>query len=161
MGLKTIASLGKEKYERIGQTDAKKIISLVSNYSARSGMKPIVKNLGTSKVSVLKFLKRFNKSTDIDKVVRATQKHFNKDIDPAIQKRYLKVNMQKDESGVRNKQMYNIKYAGGAVRTKGVKENINVGGGIKTGFAQAYKNDKLPNNLAPKAPSTGTRPIGL
>lgn len=76
-------------------------------------------------------------------------------------KRNLKFDMQKDESGVRNKQMYNIKYAGGAVRTKGMKEDINVGKGIKTGFAQAYKSDKLPDNPASKASLSGTRPIGF
>jgi len=169
--LKTIASLGKEKYERIGATKAKEILKGM-DYMTRSKLKSEAVNLGTGKVSVLNFTKRISKthgSTAASKFIGAVQKHYNDDIDPKIQKRYMKVNMQRDK--LPDSRERTIQYAGGSIanksisqdnrRVKGVKENLNVGTGIKTGFAQNFNKTEPPSNSAPKMPPTGTRPIGL
>lgn len=171
--LKTIFSLKpNERYQRIGQTDAKKIVRLVSNYSARSSMKPIVRGLGTSKVSVNNFVKKFKKSSDVDKIIRAVQKNNNKGVDPEIQKKYMKAGMQRDESVIENNYRRANLSAAGEIgrhgvtseefrRTKGAASNLNIGTGVKTGFAANYNNKNLPNSSTPKSSLGGSRPIGL
>ena len=86
-------------------------------------------------------------------------------------KRNLKLGMQKDDSGLKRRSMYDTEYAGGKVRTsgfvktevrtKGVMKNLKVGEDIKVGFAQDHKSDELPKSPASNMPPAGTRPIGL
>jgi len=164
MILKTASSFEpNEKFVPIGQSKAKGILKSIKNHSTRIKLKPTAVKIGTGRISLLKLTKRISAFGPLatDKFVRAARTYLNKGINPDIQKVYIKEGMQRDETGIKNKQMYNIKYAGGNVRTKGIKEDLNVGGGIKTGFAQNYKSDKLPNNSAPKEPMAGTRPMDL
>ena len=91
MALKTIASLGKEKYERIGSTKAKEILQGM-DYITRSKLKAEARNLGTGKISVLNFIKHINKthgSVAASKLISATQKHFNDGVNEAARKRNI------------------------------------------------------------------------
>jgi len=165
--LKTIASLGKEKYERIGATKAKEILRGM-DYMTRSKLKAEAINLGTSKVSILNFTKHISKThgaVAASKFINATQRNFNKGIDPKIQKTNLKANMQRDLTDRETKQ---INFAGGqslatgvstqqTPRTKGIMGDIGVKRG-EIGFAQNLSNKKLPDNQPPKTPPVGTPP---
>jgi len=177
MGLKTVASLGKEKYERIGSTKAKEILQGM-DYITRSKLKAEARNLGTGKVSVLNFIKHINKthgSVAASKLISATQKHFNDGIEEAAKKRNInRVRRQRTEEEfepMSKGAVFNKQYAGGrSVESHGVRhgtmEDLGVSwnktGGKIGGFASQYKDSKLPNKPAPsQMPSTGTRPIGL
>lgn len=90
-------------------------------------------------------------------------------------KRNLKVNMQRDESGLGlDSQRYKASFSGNVVSTKSVavaetvaKAQKEIGAGrigINTGpvgLATNYKNSKLPDNSLPKIPPAGVRPLGL
>ena len=166
--LKTIASLGKEKYERIGAIKVKEILKGM-DYTTRSKLKPEAVNLGAGKISVLNFIKHINKThgaVAASKVIKAAQKHFNDDIDPAIQKRYMKVNMQRDDSFLREKDISNknisiLGRVGGGVHGDASRLGVGIKQAQSRVSALSPSNNKPLNNPAPKAPLGGSRPLGL
>ncbi|MDD4271530.1 MAG: hypothetical protein PHF50_01865 [Patescibacteria group bacterium] len=168
--LKTIASLGKEKYERIGAIKAKEIFKGM-DYTTRSKLKPEAVNLGTGKISVLNFIKRINKAHGAvvaSKVIRAAQKHFNDDIDPAIQKRYMKINMQRDDSFLKEKDTSNknisiLGKVGGGVHGDASKLGVGITQARSRVSALSSNANVLSNNSMPKASAAGgiKKPIGF
>ncbi|MDP2736453.1 MAG: hypothetical protein Q8O59_01555 [bacterium] len=183
MGLKTVASLGKEKYERIGSTKAKEILRGM-DYITRSKLKAEARNLGTGKVSVLNFIKHINKthgSVAASKLINATQKHFNHGVDEAAKKRNInRVRLQRTEEETKDVKRGDFisQLAGGRkVESYGVRSSIKdehgtmkdlkvVGWGKKGdrvgGFAKQNYDNNSSNKPAPsQAPSIGTKPIGF
>lgn len=177
MGLKTVASLGKEKYERIGSINAKKILQGM-DYITRSKLKAEARNLGTGKVSVLNFIKHIKEkhgSVAASKLISATQKHFNDGIDEVAKKRNInrvrRQRMEEESESMSKGTAFSKQYAGGRlVESHGVRHGTmedlgvswNKAGGKIGGFASQYNDSKLPNKPAPsQMPSAGTRPIGL
>jgi hypothetical protein len=168
--LKTIASLTpRERYEMIGAEEAKKILKGM-DYTTRNKLKVEAINLRTRKTSAINFIRNIGRKhgrVAASKLIGATQKHFNKDIDPKIQKGYLKANMQRDLPGRETKTR---QYAGGKVTTgsigvakeKGDMTKIGVSRGT-VGFAGSYGGPASKPSIGamPKAPAGGTRPIGL
>jgi len=168
--LKTISSLNpKEKYKSIGQSMAKEIVKGIKDFSARGKLKAVATGLGTGRVSLINLAKKISKTQGAlaaDKFIRAAQAELNQGVDPDIQKRFLKANMQRDESGLRSPER-KVSFAGGSLgakttglaRTKGTMENIGLKRG-QVGFAGNFK-IRPSGDQTPKAPLGGTRPIGL
>ncbi|MFH1583062.1 MAG: hypothetical protein ABIB72_01950 [Candidatus Falkowbacteria bacterium] len=180
MGLKTVASLGQEKYERIGAIKAKKILQGM-DYTTRIKLKPEARNLGTDKVSVLNFTKRIGKtygSAAASKFIKATQKHFNDGVDETAKKRNINYVRRErlEEEAVGKGATYSKQYAGGrevksygihgTMKEHGTMKNLGVGWGKKGdrvgGFAKENYDNNSSNKPAPsRMPPIGTRPIGL
>jgi len=88
----------------------------------------------------------------------------------------LRRNMARDDLGIRARQLYETRYAGGQVQTKSIGAGLKpISGGIKTkgsmrdigisrgltGFAQGHNENKPINDSPPKPPPGGIKPIGL
>ncbi|GEM_PF-6048813 len=83
MTLKTIASLGSNKYKRVGFTETKKILKEIDNYAIRSKLTTGAKRaFGTSKFSIGKVAKDIasaNGAVVASKFIDAVIKHAKKD----------------------------------------------------------------------------------
>lgn len=170
MALKTVASLGKEKYERIGATNVKEILRRM-DYMTRSKLKIEARNLGTSRISILNFAKKINKThgaVAASKFIGAAQKHFDKGVDdPKIKERNLRYNKAVDrtaleESTDRFDRNRTLASAGG-----GAHGDVSR---LKTVAPRTQPSisalQKRPVNIpkpgpTPKAPLGGIKPLGL
>jgi hypothetical protein len=80
-------------------------------------------------------------------------------------KRNLRRSIDRDESAIRNKELHDTHYAGGLVQTKSIAVKSSMGDiGVhrgSVGFAQNYKDSKLPSSPPSQAPRSGVKPLGL
>lgn len=146
---KYIRDLGKYKYKTVGGTETKEILKNV-DYNTRRRLKDEAKSLGSNKTSLYKLTKKIGATyghTISSKFISAVQKRFNKGVDPGIQKRYMKINMQRDEL---TRGETKRSYASNVITTKsiGVADNKNEKGSMgrigvsvgPTGFAGGQTN---------------------
>ena len=91
MTLKTVASLGSKKYERVGSIKLlNKILPSINNYNTRSKLRTEARKLGTSKVSLKDFTKNISKthgsvaaSRFIEAIIKRGQKDLSAKTDSA------------------------------------------------------------------------------
>jgi hypothetical protein len=135
----------------------------------RREIKEVLKHLGQGGAS------RANKSIGNSKVFKSSgggkfvlsEEQIKRNINRARRAR-----MDEEAKAAGRGETYIKQYAGGreveshGVMKHGTMEDLGVSWNKKAGdrtggFAADYKNSKLPNNSAPKAPLTGTKPLGF
>jgi len=177
--LKTIASLGSKRFERIGRTKANKILQGINNYAIRSKLRNEVKyKFGTGKVSLKDFTKNISQTYSplaASRFIDAVIQHAKKETSAKTDSKKTEVDTIKAKNLQTAKRLTadrpeffretgeETKFAGGSVFTRGprikgtAKERFGLGSQYSVSALNS-NNNKIPDKPAPKASAAGAHP---